>query len=130
MKTDAERRAYGRGYNAGRRNGYDAQGTAAALAKDYRDRALCGDAAKDCAGCKRWTRGDVGVKWGYCDGDFQWAIEPRRWVEPKNWRDRADEMRVATTEDFGCTNWLPKHPTNHTDAALSQPPRPSSTGEG
>ena len=108
--TEAEKRAYQRGYRHGQDRCRELAQQASAIAKGYRDRAE--QPPGRCAGCSRWTHGGGGAVWGYCAASFEFSLEPRMWAErhpdhPERWTPPHDKLAIITTQDFTCPNWLP-----------------------
>ena len=103
-QTEAEKKAYMRGYN--RRNSRDSGRVWRILkvAKAIRDRQHSTD-ANLCKNCERWTRGGPNCLWGVCSTDFQYGVEPRMWPDTYPTQTPA---KITTTEDFGCVSWLPR----------------------
>ena len=110
-KTDGERRQYSRGYNRGRKHVYDRITQVIKIAQGYRTR-LTNPSTPNCGHCSRWLRGDgnsnsAACKWGSCGADFEYGMEGRMWVDGA-WDS---PKKIITSEDFGCTAFLPIKPT-------------------
>lgn len=103
-QSDAERRAYARGYNSGVRRRGTLVRALIEIAKGYRARLTDIDTARQCQTCDRWERGHSSTLWGYCRADFD-ADEPRMWAD-RFVGDRPDRQ-IVTHEHFGCVNWIP-----------------------
>ena len=106
-QTEAEKRAYQRGYNRAQRNASNRAWHALEIAKAYRDRLGEINHAPICRNCRRWTRGCQSCVWGICAADFERTAEPAMWAEALVAESHVDR-KVITTEDFGCVNWLPR----------------------
>lgn len=104
-QTDAEKRAYQRGYNAGRKRRLDWSFKLLAVARRIRDRLTDTNPDRSCQTCDRWTRGGATYQWGMCRADFEWDVEPRMWIDSR----APDLAEITTSEDFGCVSWLPRN---------------------
>jgi hypothetical protein len=110
-KTPAEKREYIRGYNRGRSRALGWAQAAIKIGKAYRARSTDERAERLCGTCSRWSRGCPKCVWGRCAADFERGIEPAMWPETPLSTPRRDDLEIITTEDFGCTCWLPKQET-------------------
>lgn len=110
-----EKRGYQRGYNRAGSRARDRVKRVLAVAKGYRSRLSDTSADRTCSTCLRWSRGggchqSENCLWGHCAANFEYDLEGRMWVDFPVGTPRAvqDTVRIATSQDFGCANWLPK----------------------
>jgi len=103
-QSEAEKRAYTRGYQraVARRSAFAIR--LVAIAKAYRLRLQDQDSKRVCMSCRRWKRGTKTTLWGECRADFD-GPEPRMWVD---WPSSSARPAIVTHENFGCVNWLPR----------------------
>ncbi len=103
-QSDAERRAYMRGYNRGRKSVWSAYSKIIEISKAWRTKAAEGYfGGARCDTCANWKRSGQ-AKWGKCSQD--WESAPSLGTA---WADSEDfhETYLASHENFACVNWHP-----------------------
>ena len=104
-QTDAEKRAYLRGYNRGRDRAWRSWRKVIEIAAGWRRKAAEGYGGKRCDGCALWQRGSASTKWGFCSQDYN-ASPDLGWIWAEGPNCTRDAHLISHENAF-CSNWLP-----------------------
>lgn len=125
--TDDERKAWQRGYNAGRSKAWNAYHSIIGIARAWRVKARDGyPIPARCSGCLYFEKENPRHLYGRCsqdsiDGVYEGTIH----AALREWKSNPEPMALIVSEDFGCINWRPKpkedtQSTAAFDAALKE----------
>jgi hypothetical protein len=110
-QSDAEKRAYLRGYNRGVKRENNHVRKITDIAKGWRLKAQEGFGGKRCDTCAYWRRGEgQRILWGECGQDWESAGGGLGTAWP-DWDSGRGASRILIShENFACINWQPKKP--------------------